>query len=652
MPTTPNRLVCFETLERRALFTGVTIVTHGFGGSADDWVATMGNLIAQQSGPLAQQPRYRMTATDSGNGTPIVVTSARVAGAPALAEAASREVVVLLDWSALAGSLFGGHWRTTQDVGSAVAGKLLGAFSIPDLARPLAELPIHLLGHSRGASLVSEIARGLGQRGAWVDQVTYFDPHPVDGVREPFLGPNYGDAAMRVYDNVVFADNYWRTDGSGSYDFTGEPVTGAHNLQLTESVLSNDGYSNDHSDTHLFYHGTIGPVGGPFQNGDGADGGGTSVGPDWYAAPHPARDATGWRYARVAASGTRPAAGSKFAGAPRDALTLTASGANVWDNVQINGMLADFTLVQGQPITAAVQFADVNDDATVTLGLDRDDDPYNGVFAGAGGAGATAFATADVAGDAAFAQIPTDGIAGGFRVYARIGNGTNARYYYAPGRATVTAAGFDKTWTGPARGAWSVAGNWSGGAVPQPGERVAIYDSAVTLAANAHVGALHLNAGASLDLRDRNLVIDYAAGASPLDIVHGYLSDGYHEGGWDGAAGIVSSVAATKGGVTGLAVAEAAAVLDFGPSGGAGGETLPWQGMTTDASAVLVRYTYGGDSTFDGKLDADDYGTIDFNVLVPGSRGYVDGDFNYDGVIDADDYGIIDFAILAQTTPF
>ena len=63
--------------------TGVTIVTHGFGGSADDWVTQMGNLIAQQSGPLASQPRYLMTATDTGTNTgPITVTSQRVSGAP------------------------------------------------------------------------------------------------------------------------------------------------------------------------------------------------------------------------------------------------------------------------------------------------------------------------------------------------------------------------------------------------------------------------------------------------------------------------------------------------------------------------------------------------------------------------------------------
>jgi hypothetical protein len=632
-----------EPLERRALLTGVTLITHGFGGSADDWVAAMGNLIAQQAGELANQPRYRMTATDSGSGTPITITSARLGPPPA--QWGSREIVVLLDWSALAGSFpFGGYHRTTQEVGGAVASKLLAANSIPDLAGPLAQLPIHLLGHSRGASLVSEIARGLGQRGAWVDQVTYFDPHPVDGVREPSIFGipfDFDDAAMRVYDNIVFADNYWRSDGDSSFDFTGEAVTGAYNLQLSESVMTGTGYSVEHSDTHLFYHGTIGPAGGPFANSDG----GASVGAAWYSPPHPSRDSTGWRYSRLAASGTRPDAGLKFAGAPRDALALTVSGASVWDNVQISGLLADFSLVQGQSIVAAVQWADVNDDSVVTIGLDRDDDPYNGVFA----RGDTSFATADVAGDAAFVSLDTSDLAGRFRVFAQIGNGTNARYYYAPARATITAAGFDNTWVGPPSGGWSTAAaNWSAGAIPSPADRVAIYDSAVTLASTARVADLYLNDTAKLDMLTSTLVIDYAdAASSPLAHLSARLATGRGESGdWTGAAGILSSVAAGSSGLTALGLAEAAAVYGL-----AGTDTAEWIGHTVDATTLLIKYTYDGDADLNGVVDAGDYGYIDNYIQFPGSSGYFNGDFNYDGIIDAADYGIIDNSIQLQGSP-
>ncbi|MEO6434134.1 MAG: hypothetical protein ABIP55_00005, partial [Tepidisphaeraceae bacterium] len=318
-----------EPLEPRRLLAGVTLITHGFNGSTGDWVTTMGSAVALFGGALANQPRYLMTVTDPGHdGGALSVASTRLGAAPA--SWANADIVVLLDWSDIAGSPFGGYSRPSADVGAAVAQKLLAASSIPDLSAPLAELPLHLLGHSRGASAISEIARGLGQRGVWVDQLTFFDPHPVDGIREPIFTPNLGDAAMKVFDNVRFADNYWRTEGNGSFDFTGEAVNGAYNLQLSESVMTGTGYSAEHSDTHLWYHGTIGSPSGapPFQNSDG----GASVGGNWYTSPHPSRDATGFLYSRLG-EGTRPAAGLKSSGAFRDSLALTVSGASVWDNI-------------------------------------------------------------------------------------------------------------------------------------------------------------------------------------------------------------------------------------------------------------------------------------------------------------------------------
>src|SRR5829696_6378222 len=109
----PNQFV--ESLEPRRLMTGVTLITHGFGGGASGWVTAMGNAIAQQSGALATQPRYLLTATDDGTDTgPITVTSSRLGPPPA--SWGSSEVVVLLDWSSMAGSFFGNtHNRTTSD---------------------------------------------------------------------------------------------------------------------------------------------------------------------------------------------------------------------------------------------------------------------------------------------------------------------------------------------------------------------------------------------------------------------------------------------------------------------------------------------------------------------------------------------------------
>jgi hypothetical protein len=91
------------------------------------------------------------------------------------------------------------------------------------------ELPIHLLGHSRGGSLITALAADLGAKGAWVDQLSPLDPVPVGS-----------DAPINITDNVSFADNYFQT----SFILHGNAAAGAHNV----GPLSLPAGSNDHSD--------------------------------------------------------------------------------------------------------------------------------------------------------------------------------------------------------------------------------------------------------------------------------------------------------------------------------------------------------------------------------------------------------------------
>ena len=96
------------------------------------------------------------------------------------------------------------HAQVAAGRNRAAAAALLSTTLIPENGgRPLAELPLHLLGHSRGSSLVSEIARLLGGKGVWVDQMTLWDP--VDNT--------YGDATIGVWENVLFADDYYQQLG-------------------------------------------------------------------------------------------------------------------------------------------------------------------------------------------------------------------------------------------------------------------------------------------------------------------------------------------------------------------------------------------------------------------------------------------------------
>ena len=77
--------------------------------------------------------------------------------------------------------------------------------------------------------------------------------------------------------------------------------------------------------------------------------------------------------------------------------------------------------------------------------------------------------------------------------------------------------------------------------------------------------------------------------------------------------------------------------------------TATWNGFTVDSTSILVKYTWRGDATLDGRINIDDYGRIDSNVGQSGSVfGWYNGDFNFDGKINIDDYGIIDGNITQQ----
>jgi SdrD B-like domain len=140
----------------------------------------------------------------------------------------------------------------------------------------------------------------------------------------------------------------------------------------------------------------------------------------------------------------------------------------------------------------------------------------------------------------------------------------------------------------------------------------------------------NLSIAGRLDLTDGALTFDYS-GASPLGSwngsaytgVSGLVASGRNGGAWNGN-GIVTSSA--SGNLTTLGVAEI-------------------------AGDVRVKYTYAGDANLDGKINVDDYGHIDSNVVLPGITGWINGDFNYDGKINVDDYGIIDSNVPIQGPP-
>jgi hypothetical protein len=374
-----------EPIERRVMLSGVTMIVHGFNSGIGDWVSTMATAISNADSTPASI--YSISATDGGSSSnPITVNTPALLSGPqpnALTNT-DPEIVLLLDWSGMAGTLpFGGHTRSTGEVAAAVAAKLTSTSYLAALGgTALADLPMQLIGHSRGASLVNELARDLGKSGIWVDQLTLLDSHPVDGINED-INFNFGDAAMGVPENTTFADSYWRTDSS-QFDFNGEAVTGAHNTQLSESLLtgsagdsvfghdsSDPGYDLEHSDVHLWYHGTI----PPYSNTDGSA---TLTTAAFYTAPNPARTTNGYYFSRTV-GGTRPADGlwpADGGTATRQALTRTGTQ---WPNIDRLSLRYDSsgTISTAGQLFLSYRYQDFDTGATVTWFADQDRNPYN-----------------------------------------------------------------------------------------------------------------------------------------------------------------------------------------------------------------------------------------------------------------------------------
>ncbi|MBC7784936.1 MAG: hypothetical protein H7144_13945, partial [Burkholderiales bacterium] len=222
----------------------------------------------------------------------------------------------------------------------------------------------------RGASLITAISQDLGRAGVWVDHLTSLDPHPVDGEND-FFGVDYGDDEMASFDNIAFADDYWRSDGNANdFDFDGEPVTGAHQGNLNNSVQQNF-ISSAHGAVTAYYVGTI--------DTDTSDGGDHPVLSDWYGttSAKPARTATGFRFSRIA-GGARPSNGvSTLLGGSGSRVAAGQSGsqwANGFDLTSLNGT----ALSAGQTLETRLTFVDRDSSANVFLYLDSNKNPYDG----------------------------------------------------------------------------------------------------------------------------------------------------------------------------------------------------------------------------------------------------------------------------------
>lgn len=175
----------------------------------------------------------------------------------------------------------------------------------------------------------------------------------------------------------------------------------------------------------------------------------------------------------------------------------------------------------------------------------------------------------------------------------------------------------------------------SGGTVSvAAGSRVTIGN---TGGAVNRIATLALAPSATFDVNDRDLLLT----ANNRATVESQIVAARNGGAWD-QAGLTSSLArnnvqhsTTLGAMSG---AEYRRIY---------GANASFDGILIADTDVLVKYTWYGDTDFNGVVNFDDYARID-SGFNNGSSGWVNGDFDLNGVINFDDYALIDLGFNSQ----
>jgi len=437
---------------------GVTIITHGFELDADypTWVTAMADAIPdymQARFPALDNTcsTYKLTIA-APNGDFSYSPPTRTDGSPPSATA-SGEIIIELDWSALSGDLED-TYASTYNVASFVSQILMATNSFPELnGHPAIEFPIHLLGHSRGGSLMAQISYVLGTNGIWTDHLTTLDPYPLnnDG-NDDFPVPVVDAPAQYTYATVLFADNFWQDLGAGVYfgDPDGEPVAGAYVRQLED--LSG-GYWNqsetegaDHSNVHLWYFGTI-DLDTPASDTAASI---TSVErASWWVSSEEEGTNAGFEYSLIAGgnrmSTNRPVGPGfpaivdgynkrwNFGAGDSANRTALPSNRGTWPNLIQFDVTSSNTVMAGNLIDTSLyyQYAGKSN-VTLSIYFDTDHNPYNtnSTLILQEQVPATGASAINVYSN--LALTTTNVPPGVYAIYGKISDGAHTRYIYAP----------------------------------------------------------------------------------------------------------------------------------------------------------------------------------------------------------------------------
>jgi hypothetical protein len=415
---------------------GVTVITHGDNGTTTGWVTGMANAMSARIG--GNIPIYRINVTSGGSGLLASITN--VSGINPMASS-SGEMILMLDWGPVSNDS-----TTTYQVAAVVAPLFVRTNLIADLGgHALAEFPIQLIGHSRGASLVCQLSRLLGEQGIWVDQVTSLDAHPISG-----------DAPVATYESVLFADSYYETS-SFFHLADGQIVPGS--AWRKQTVISG-GYVfpyDGHSDVHLWYHGTIDlktPTSDTETNID------STMRAQWWTTVEQAGTNAGYIYTRLGqsnrlsslqpnganSSAIRDGFNQKFdlgAGTNNNRTSLTTNSGD-WPNVIKLELLSTNAVPQGDNAMLQMNYQWAQPTSavmSVQVMLDSDQNPFNGneqvVLTGwASGTTTGMVGVATISVPINFSNAPV----GNYSVFAKLSAGGRSRVLYVAGTLKVVTS--------------------------------------------------------------------------------------------------------------------------------------------------------------------------------------------------------------------
>ncbi|HPA48278.1 MAG TPA: hypothetical protein PK395_21115 [bacterium] len=367
---------------------GVTIIAHGWNPNSESpvWLSEMQTAIAERY--LGGEQNFgKITITSDFLGRLTAVCNPWNID---LASSSTGEIIVTLDWSSVANHLLP-NGKSTQEIAAAVESVILNG---QNGKKALAELPIHLIGHSRGGSLVCELARRLGEQGLVVDHLSPLDPHPLTASDPQSSLRTIIDAPALVYENVVFADAFSQFI---SYP-QGQQIPGAYNRYFASLP---GGYHNesggafaDHRNVYLWYHGTI-DLSESTGNGEAEIG--AQERQSWwneYETENGIRGArSGFYYSRINGKGNRLSADRPVSEGDRivDGYNQSVGGEGareslawssaVWPNIvrleMPRGDSGVHQIAVGTPLEIRYALQDYDSESTVSFYADLDRNPYN-----------------------------------------------------------------------------------------------------------------------------------------------------------------------------------------------------------------------------------------------------------------------------------